>query len=327
MAPSDNILDDYIPTARGVGAVSEAVEDIDGPPERAADVKCSLDLPPVYSEEQFSLATAGDCLRQDHGVGDIEDSGWVSSPGADEFSDEAAYAIDGDVNGADPVGMKPTVAHSHGVGSVDMALKRLLRVAAVEATILYEKGPGRRVAPTPQPSEVEVALGDRRRSVLARKALKKRSAYTSRFKKAVYERLLEKELVARQTRHDTVIAERDALQASVGLLRAAIAAAKESAKAKVVAQSTSPVTPAVSEAPTTAELSSVGRPMTPTKPAVETMASAASNPSTAAAEPEQPPLTWPTADKEGPGRWMLDASWTDDPFPVWEDTCYAAHAA
>ncbi|KAK1863173.1 hypothetical protein I4F81_005735 [Pyropia yezoensis] len=251
VAPTEGLLDDYMPTPRDADVDGEAAADMEGPPEPAADANCSLDLPHV----------------------------------------------------------------------VDATLKHLQEVAAFEATNRYEQGPGRRVPPTPQPSEVEVALGDRRRSVLARKALKKRSAYTSRFKRVVYEELLEAELVARQARHDAVFAELNALRASVEELRAATAAAEEHA----AVQTTTCVTPSASVAPTSAEPSPVGSPVTPTEPAVEALAASVAGP-TAASAPSQPPLTWPTGEKEGPGRWTLDALLADVPFPFLEDTC-AANAA
>lgn len=332
VVPTVDLLDDYIPVPRGAGADGEAAEDMDGPPERDADTNCSLDLPPVYGEEQDPLVTAGNRLWQDHGGGSDDDGGWASSPGAKDYSDEASFAIDeeakgGEPPGGEPVDVKPVVAHTPCVGSVDATLKRLLVVAAAEATKRYEEGPGRRVPPAPRPSEVEVALGDRRRSVLARKALKKRSAYTSRFKKAVYEELLEAELVARQARHDALIAELDSLRASAAELRTVTAAAEEKAAAEAAAQATTPATPAVSVAPTTAEPSPVGSPLAPTEPAAEGVAASVADPPTTTAAPSQPSLTWPAADKEGPGRWTLEASWADVPLPIWEGACYAAHAA
>lgn len=328
VAPTEDLLDDYLQTAHGVGADGETVEGIDGPPERIADIKCSLDLPPEYSEEQYPLATAGTSLRQDRRVDNVEDGAWVSSPGTNAFLDEPAVAIDSEVQGEQPVDMKPREAHTPGVGSVDMALRRLHRVAAVEATNRYENGPGRRVPPAPQASEVELALGDRRRSVLARKALKKRSAYTSRFKKVVYEELLEAELKARQARLDAVLAERNVLLGSVGLLRAAAAAAEEKAAAEAATRSSATASPAVSVPPTaTAELSLVGSPTTPSQPAAKMVDSAVDDMSAGTTAPSQPPLFWSTFDKEGPGRWALDASLADDRIPIWEDTCEAAHAA
>lgn len=331
VTPTEDLLDDYIPTPRGSGADGEAAVDMEGPPERAADTNCSLDLPPVYGEEQEPLVAAGNRLWQDHGEGNDEDDGWASSPGAMDYADEEAISVDDGIHGREPPGVepvdvKPVVAHTPGVGSVDATLKQLQVVAAVEATTRYEQGPGRRVPPTPRPSEVEVALGDRRRSLLARKALKKRSAYTSRFKKVVYEELLEAELVARQARHDAVIAELDALRASVVQLRAATAAAEEKAAEDAAAQTSLLVTPAASVASTTAEPPPVGSPVTSLEPAAEGADSEADAPTTAEA-PEQLPLTWPAVDKEGPGRWMLEASWADVPLPIWEGTWSAAHAA
>lgn len=325
VAPTEGLLDDYMPTPRDADVDGEAAADMEGPPEPAADANCSLDLPHVYGEEQDPVVTAGTCLWQEHEGGNDEDEGWASS-GAKEYSEEMSLAINEQVQGrvhpdGKPVDVKSALAYSPGFCSVDATLKHLQEVAAFEATNRYEQGPGRRVPPTPQPSEVEVALGDRRRSVLARKALKKRSAYTSRFKRVVYEELLEAELVARQARHDAVFAELNALRASVEELRAATAAAEEHA----AVQTTTCVTPSASVAPTSAEPSPVGSPVTPTEPAVEALAASVAGP-TAASAPSQPPLTWPTGEKEGPGRWTLDASWADVPFPFLEDTC-AANAA
>lgn len=316
--PAVDLLDDYTSTG------------MERQPERAVGANCSLDLPFTYGEEQDPVVPAGNGPWQDHGEGADEDGGWASTPVAKDVSDEAAFAIDDEAIGEEPAGEEPVdvkpVVHTPGVGSVESALQRLHVVAAAEAAKLYEKGPGRLVPPTPPPSEVEVALGGRRRSVVARKALKKRSAYTSRYKKNVYVELLEAELVARDARRGTVVAELNALRARNGEMRAAAAAAEEEAAATAAAATAAPVTPAVTGAPTMAEPPLVGSPVSPMEPTTEEAAVAVVDPPTTAAAPSQPPLTWPGADKDGSGRWTLDASWVDIPLPIWEGAP-AAHAA
>lgn len=329
--PTVDLLDDYTSTPVATAAAAGAAVGMEGQPEQAAGANCSLDLPFMYGEEQDSEVPVGNRPWPDHEEGANEDGGWASTAVAEDVLDEAAFAIDDEVIGGDaaeeePVDVKPVV-HTPGVGSVESTLKRLHLVAAAEAANRYEKGPGRRAPPTPRPSEVEVALGDRRRSVAARKALKKRSAYTSRFKKVVYDELLEAELVAREARSDAVVAELRALRAITGKLRAAAAVAEENAAAAAAAATATPLTPAAAETPTMAELPLVGSPVSPVEPATEGAPVAVADPPTTAAAPSQPPLTWPGADKDGSGRWTLDASWADTPFPIWEATCDAAHAA
>lgn len=316
--PAVDLLDDYTSTG------------MERQPERAVGANCSLDLPFTYGDEQDPVVPAGNRPWHDHGAVTDEDGGWASTPVTKDVSDDAAFAIVDEAIGGKPAGEEPVdvkpVVHTPGVGSVESALKRLHVVAAAEAANRYEKGPGLRVRPTPQPSEVEVALGDRRRSVKARKALKKRSAYTSRYKQKAYVDLLEAELVARDARRGAVEAELNALRASVGAMRAVTAVAEEEAYATAAAVTAAPETPAVAGSPTMTEPPLVGSPVSPMEPTTEEAAVAVAGPPTTAAAPSQPPLTWPGADKDGSGRWTLDASWVDIPLPIWEGAS-AAHAA
>ena len=191
-----------------------------------------------------------------------------------------------------------------GSSSVAMTLRQLQTAATEGAEKLYADGPGRKELSAHPDGKVALIPGSPRPQG-ARKALKKRSAYTSRFRKVVYTELLEAEVVARSERLAGVKAQRDELLQAKAELQAQVEAAMVNAAAVAAeaAVATSPVTPAT--------YASVG-------------SSAVHVAATSAAEP----VTTKTLHSWSSLKDMTDR-WTEDfsNLPIFEATGVAANAA
>jgi len=191
-----------------------------------------------------------------------------------------------------------------GTSSVAMTLRRLQSEAIQGAEELYAAGPGRKEPPAQPDGKLESILRSPRPPG-ARKALKKRSAYTSRFRKVVYTDLLEAEVKARSERLAEVEAQRDELLQAKAELEAQVEAAivNAAAVAAEAAVATSPITPAAD-----ASMESS---------AVDADATVAAEPATT-----RTLLTWPSL-KDMADRWPEDFS----DLPIFEATGVAANAA